>query len=291
MIIISVQKTLKMADGPGTLAIDEEIRNGEFVALSGRSGAGKTSLLRIIAGLMKPEQGLLQVNGQVWLDTGKKINLPPQKRNNGFVFQDFALFPHMSVRENVAYGSKGKKDEPWVSRLLKMTGLEQMADRKPSSLSGGQQQRVALARALATRPRILLLDEPFSALDTEMRQRLREDLHRLHREFKLTTILATHDLADIYRLADRVFALEKGTVVKAGKPRDVFGGTPVAGRMQLEGEVLAVRKSGVVYLAEILMGKTIAKLAVSEEESVSLRPGTRVAIFTGAFNPVVKVVR
>jgi molybdate transport system ATP-binding protein len=279
-----------MPDGSGMLSVDMEIETGKFMALSGPSGAGKTSLLRILAGLMKPEQGFLEVDGKVWLDTGRKIDIAVQKRNIGFVFQDLALFPHLGVAENIAYGLKGKKDPSFIRRLMQMVDMEQLAARKPASLSGGQQQRVALMRALATRPHMLLLDEPFSALDTAMKQRLREYLSLVHREFRLNTILATHDLADIYRLADEVVVLEKGAVMKTGKPEEVFGGTTMAGKVRLEGEVVGVKKSGVIYIAEILTGNTVLKVAISKEESASLRPGIRVHVFTGAFNPVLKVI-
>jgi molybdate transport system ATP-binding protein len=290
MIKISIQKKLKMADGMTSLAIDTEITPGEFIAIFGKSGAGKTTLLRIISGLMQPEKGIIEVNGEVWLNTERKINLPVQKRKIGFVFQDFALFPNMSVRRNIRYALKGNKDKGFTNRLLEMVEMTALADRKPGTLSGGQQQRVAMIRALATKPGLLLLDEPLSALDMEMRSHLRDELQALHKEFNLTTLLVTHDITDIYRLADHVISIDKGKIVRSGKPDDLFSEAYMSSKVRLQGEVLQIRKSGVVFIVEILSGNAIIKVIAGKEEVAHLRTGSQVMVFSKAFNPVIRAM-
>lgn len=288
MIQMSIRQKLKMADGVGALAIDATFNEGEFIALMGKSGAGKTTLLRILSGLMMPEQGFIEVNGIIWLDTQKKISLPVQKRRIGFVFQDFALFPNMTVRENLAYAVGDHSDDLLIDRLLRMVDMPGLSERMPGTLSGGQQQRVALIRALARKPELLLLDEPMSALDGEMRSRLRDELMALHREFGLTTVLVTHDLADVYRLADRVIEIEHGAVVRSGKPDDVFKEAHISSKVRLQGEVLRIRKSGVVYIVEILTGNSIIKVVAETSDVGRLRTGSKVLVFSKAFNPVIQ---
>ncbi|HEX5554187.1 MAG TPA: ATP-binding cassette domain-containing protein [Chitinophagaceae bacterium] len=279
-----------MADGMTSLAIDTEITPGEFIAIFGKSGAGKTTLLRIISGLMQPEKGIIEVNGEVWLNTERKINLPVQKRKIGFVFQDFALFPNMSVRRNIRYALKGNKDKGFTNRLLEMVEMTALADRKPGTLSGGQQQRVAMIRALATKPGLLLLDEPLSALDMEMRSHLRDELQALHKEFNLTTLLVTHDITDIYRLADHVISIDKGKIARSGKPDDLFSEAYMSSKLRLQGEVLQIRKSGVVFIVEILSGNAIIKVIAGKEEVAHLRTGSQVMVFSKAFNPVIRAM-
>lgn len=288
MISLSIRQKLKMSEGVTTLAIDETFKKGEFIALMGKSGAGKTTLLRILSGLMKPEQGHIEVNGVVWLDTENKISLPVQKRRTGFVFQDFALFPNMSVRQNLVYALGDNPDKALLERLLDMVELTRLSERMPGTLSGGQQQRAALIRALAGKPELLLLDEPMSALDGEMRSHLRDELLALHREFDLTTILVTHDLADVYRLADRVIEIDRGAVLRSGTPDEVFSEAHISSKVRLEGEVLRIRKSGVVYIVEILSGNTIIKVIAETSDIVSLRTGSKVLVFSKAFNPEIQ---
>lgn len=288
MIQMSIRQQLRMANGVTTLAIDASFTKGELIALMGKSGAGKTTLLRILSGLMKPEQGHIEVNGVVWLDTGKKISLPVQKRKIGFVFQDFALFPNMSVRENLEYALGANTDPGLIDRLLDMVDMTRFAPSMPGTLSGGQQQRVALIRALAGKPELLLLDEPMSALDGEMRSRLRDELLALHREFNLTTILVTHDLADVYRLADQVLEIDRGAILRSGKPGDVFSEAHISSKVRLQGEVLRITKSGVVYIVEILTGNSIIKVIAETSDITGLRTGSKVLVFSKAFNPVIQ---
>ncbi|HZT20134.1 MAG TPA: sulfate ABC transporter ATP-binding protein, partial [Dongiaceae bacterium] len=205
--------------------VDLSIAAGEFVALLGPSGSGKTTLLRIIAGLEYPDEGQLAIGGE---DAGGRS---AKERGVGLVFQHYALFRHMTVFENVAFGLRvrpraarppGKEIRKRVERLLRLVQLEQFAERFPSQLSGGQRQRVALARALAIEPRLLLLDEPFGALDAKVRKELRRWLRRLHDEMGLTSLFVTHDQQEALELADRVVVMDRGRIEQEGQPDEVY---------------------------------------------------------------------
>ncbi len=206
------------------------INKGDFVALVGKSGSGKSTLLRVLAGL-EDAKGKIEVFGKIWLDS--KIKLPPQKREIGFVFQDYALFENMSVEQNLLYVNK---DKNLAKKLLELSELKHLKNRYPKNLSGGQKQRVALCRALMKRPKILLLDEPLSALDSAMRKKLQEEIARVHKEFNLTTIMVSHDKAEIYKLANRVLKLSNGKVA-ANSPIDY---SKVSKELKLKAEVIKV---------------------------------------------------
>jgi len=205
--------------------VDLKVATGELVALLGPSGSGKTSLLRIIAGLDWPDEGSVIFDGENALERGAG------ERNVGFVFQHYALFRHMSVFENVAFGLRVqpraiRKDEAHIKKrvkeLLDLVQLDWLADRYPSQLSGGQRQRIALARALAIEPRILLLDEPFGALDAKVRKELRRWLRQLHDEIHVTSIFVTHDQEEALEVANRVVVMDKGKIEQIGTPGDVY---------------------------------------------------------------------
>ncbi|MBC8152213.1 MAG: ATP-binding cassette domain-containing protein [Bacteroidetes bacterium] len=204
------------AEGAGDLHLQLAFTPGSLTAIVGPSGAGKTTLLRLLAGLETPYRGRIVVDGTVWLDTRKNINLRPQQRSIGYVFQDTALFPNMTVRENIEFaarpGQAGPNQRPLVDELIDATGLAAFIDQKPSTLSGGQRQRVALARALVRRPALLLLDEPFAALDGQASETLRQTLLRLHQTWGTTTLLVSHFDADVRALADRVVRLVQGKI-------------------------------------------------------------------------------
>jgi sulfate/thiosulfate transport system ATP-binding protein len=198
-----------------------EVRDGSLTALLGPSGGGKSTLLRVIAGLEQPDAGRVLIAGEDATST------PPQRRNVGFVFQHYAAFKHMTVRKNVAFGltiRKRPRDEidDRVDELLKLVHLEGFADRYPSQLSGGQRQRMALARALAVQPRVLLLDEPFGALDATVRKELRAWLRRLHEEVHVTTVFVTHDQEEAMEVAEQIVVLNQGLVEQVGSPRDLY---------------------------------------------------------------------
>jgi len=198
-----------------SLSVDEK----EFVAFLGPSGCGKTTLLNAIAGISSPSSGLVRLEG-------KDITfLPPEKRHFGFVFQGYALFPNLTVEQNVAYGLSvwdAQKRYNRVHELLELVSLASFAAHYPGELSGGQQQRVALARALAPRPRILLLDEPLSALDARIRFQLAEELRRLQRSLGITTIMVTHDQQEAMSMADRIVIMNEGRIVQTGTPSEIY---------------------------------------------------------------------
>jgi molybdate transport system ATP-binding protein len=203
MIEINISKNLFNTELKANLTI----QNGERIGIIGRSGSGKTTLLRIIAGLEKSE-GFIKVDNIIWQD--KNIYLIPQKRKTGFVFQDYALFPNMTITENLEFGMKDKKDIAKLDKMLRILELENFKNQKPDQLSGGQKQRVALGRAILSEPKILLLDEPFSAIDSELREKLRDELAKISKEFNLTFLLVSHDMADIEKLSDRVYKIIDG---------------------------------------------------------------------------------
>ncbi len=220
---VSLRMALHGPTGPFGLDVEFAVSAGSFVALVGPSGAGKTTLLRLLAGLSQPESGSVRTGDAIWCDTTAHLNLPTRRRPIGFVFQDYALFPNMTVRRNVEYaiGRKARTDD--VTALLNLVGLGGLAHAYPARLSGGQKQRLALIRALARRPALLMLDEPLSALDPVMRQQLQDEIKRLHRDFGTTTFLVSHDVSEILQLADRVIRLENGRIVFDGSPSDAFG--------------------------------------------------------------------
>ena len=288
MIRIDARKQLQTADGPLELSIQADIAEGEFVTLFGKSGAGKTTLLRMLAGLTDPDAGTLVIGDETWFDSARGIRLAPQQRKIGFVFQDYALFPNMSVRGNLEFALENKHDRAHVDELLALMELGALAHRHPAELSGGQRQRVALARALARRPRILLLDEPLSALDADTRLRLQDELLKLHRAFKLTTLLVSHDLGEVFKLSDRVLAIEHGRIVRQGKPLEVFGDLMVSGRVEFTGEVLAIERNDVVYAVSVLVGNRIVNVIATDEEVRALRIGDKVVLLSKAFQPMLQ---
>jgi len=204
-----------------------EVKKGEYFVILGPTGAGKTLLLELIAGFHFPDEGRILIDGEDMTFS------PPEERNIGFIYQDYMLFPHLTVEKNIAFGlrarqrgrfkrEKGGEIERKVREVLQMLGIEHLAKRRPTTLSGGEQQKVAIARALAIEPRILLLDEPLSALDMRTREQLREDLRRLNRENGITMVHVTHDQTEAAMLADRIAVMMRGRIVQIGTPREIF---------------------------------------------------------------------
>ena len=282
MIKIDVSKKLHGSNGEMNLNINLEIKQGEFLALAGLSGSGKTTLLRILAGL-ESANGTINIDNNLWLND--KFCLPSQKREIGFVFQDYALFPNFSVLDNLLYVNK---DKELANYLLKMTELEELKNRFPLTLSGGQKQRVSLCRALMNRPKILLMDEPLSALDSNMRTKLQNEILTLHKEFNTTTIMVSHDPSEIYRLANRIVVLNYGQIINDGSPKEILLKTKGSQKFSFEGELLDIIKVDVIHVAIVAIGQQLVEVVVGKDEIESLKIGQKVSLSTKAFNPTIQ---
>lgn len=282
MLSININKTLHGSSGEMDLDINIKIKEHDFVALTGESGSGKTTLLRTLAGL-DDAKGKILLGNDVWLDS--KINLAVQKRQIGFVFQDYALFENMNVEENLLFINK---DKDLASKLLNITELSALKKRAVTTLSGGQKQRISLCRALMNRPKLLLMDEPLSALDPKMREKLQNEILILHKEFHTTTIMVSHDPSEIYKLSNRVIVLNKGKVINDGSPKDVLLKTTGSAKFSFEGKLLEIIKADVIYIAVISIGQQIVEVAVSQEEMKNLTIGNTVNLSTKAFTPNIK---
>ena len=253
---------------------------GELTALVGPSGSGKSTVLRCIAGLHRPRHGRVDCAGKSWLDTAQGLALPPQQRRSGMVFQNYSLLPHLSAAENVALGlwhlpahKRFEKANEWLARVH-LQGLEQ---RRPNQLSGGQQQRVALARALAREPQVLLLDEPFSAVDQVTRRKLQQELVRLRRELAIPIVLVTHDLDEARMLSDQMVLLHHGVSLQSGPPEEVMTRPANAAIARLvglsnlfDGRVVADAASGVTSLESLGLRLEVAR-------SQGFAPGAQVS--------------
>src|SRR5499425_3108422 len=257
----------------GMAAVDDlrlEIKDGEFVSLLGPSGCGKTTTLRLVAGFLQPDAGEIRVNDKVI--SSASILIPPERRNMSMIFQSYAIWPHMTVFQNVAYGLKFKKlasrevDEK-TERLLHVVHLDALKARYPAELSGGQQQRVALARALVVEPQILLLDEPLSNLDANLREEMRFEIRRLHEEFGITTLYVTHDQAEAMVISDRVAVLNKGRMVQVGTPSEIFD------------------QPRTRFVAEFIGKTNILSGRLQTENAVSLAPDLKIQVSGDADAP------
>ncbi len=279
MIDIDIKKELHGADGKMLLDINLHIKKNEFIAISGESGSGKSTLLRVLAGLEKAD-GKILVDDEVWLD--KSSSLAPQKRKIGFVFQDYALFSNMTILDNLLFV---KRDIELAKYLLDVTELSELKDRFPDSLSGGQKQRVSLCRALMNRPKLLLMDEPLSALDPAMRLKLQNEIVTLHREFNITTIMVSHDPSEIYRLANSVVVLNLGKIINRGSPKEILLKTSGSQKFSFEGELLDIVRVDVIYIAIVAIGQQIVEIVISKQERNRLKIGDTIRVSTKAFSP------
>ena len=226
--LLAAEFEKRFARGPAiTSAFRQPIGRPFVTVLFGPSGCGKTTILRCLAGLERPQRGRITFGGDTWFDAARRVSLPPQARRVGYLFQEYALFPHLTVAENVGYGSgmarSPRSNQDFVRGMVKRFGLDGLERRKPAELSGGQQQRVALARAMATNPRLMLLDEPLSALDGPTREPLRRELRELLRSMNVPAVVVTHDRVEAMSLADQVVVLHEGAVRQAGTVEGVFG--------------------------------------------------------------------
>ncbi|CAH0037183.1 sulfate/molybdate ABC transporter ATP-binding protein [Campylobacter coli] len=288
MIKIDIKLPINTAKGKKQLELNTCLKANEITAIFGESGAGKTTLLKIIAGLIKPEFGRIEVGDELWFDTQKNVNLAIQKRKIGFVFQDYALFPNMSVKENISYAATSKQK---AEELLSLMNLENLAKIYPKNLSGGQAQRVALARALAREPQILLLDEPLSALDFKMRSFLQDELVKILQHFKITTLLVSHDLAEIYKLSHRILELSDGKIIKDAKTNEFFTSSNLSAKLRLSATLLEMKKSDILVIFTLLLNQDIVKITLSEEEFLKsykdVKIGDTLLLSIKAFNPII----
>jgi len=261
MIKIALKKKLFAPVGDLQLDIQFELARGTFLSLYGKSGAGKTSILRMIAGLMPADTGHIQIGENTWLDTQQKINQSPQERNPGFVFQDYALFPNMTVEENLKFALIKNQDSRIIQELIEIIELGDLRHQKPGRLSGGQQQRVALARALVQKPKLLLLDEPLSALDLEMRTKLRQYILEAHKAYQFSTILVSHDTPEILALSDRIIEIDQGKIIRDTTPTSFFQTIKNSNTLASQGKIIAVEKRDKDLLLTIKIGKEEIKVS------------------------------
>ncbi|QEC68071.1 ATP-binding cassette domain-containing protein [Panacibacter ginsenosidivorans] len=273
MISFSLQKKLHAANGNMLFDISHNIKPCSFIGIYGASGAGKTSLLRMLAGFLEPEKGFIKVQENNWYSSNRKINLAPQKRSIGFVFQDYALFPNMTVKENLLFAIDKASPKNLVEELLALVELEQLHNRKIQTLSGGQKQRVALARALVRKPDLLLLDEPLSALDEELRDKLQSLILNVHKQFNLTTLLVSHDIAEMIRLADEILFIKDGVVEKSGSPVEMFAAHN-NGTLQLGGIVIDKINDELC----LLIGRDLFRIKVDATKLISFEKGDSVMV-------------
>jgi len=279
MIKVDIKKELYGSNSEMLLHVNLLIKEGEFIVLSGESGSGKSTLLRVLAGL-EDANGTISLHDKSWLS--QKETLAPQKRNIGFVFQDYALFENMNVLNNLLFISD---DKDLALRLLDITGLTQLQNRYPNTLSGGQKQRVSICRAMMRKPQLLLLDEPLSALDPKMRAKLQQEILTLHREFKTTTIMVSHDPSEIFKLATRVLVLNNGKIIQDGEVKEVLLKTNGSQKFSFRGELLELQRVDVIFIATVAIGQQLVEIVLSNEETQGLKIGEMVTLSTKAFNP------
>lgn len=290
MIKINLQKQLNAANGLLHINVDMEIEKGQLVTIYGESGAGKTSILRMLAGLMEADGGFIEVNDALWLNSDDGVCLKPQQRRIGFVFQDYALFPNMTVKENLSFALEKGQDKKIIAELIEFMELGDLQHRHPEKLSGGQKQRVALARALVRKPEILLLDEPLSALDAKMRSKLQDYILKVHRKYQLTTLLISHEVGEVIKMADKIFILEDGKISKQGKPIDVFSSKQISGKFQFSGEIVQIEKEEIIFIVTVLIGANFVKIVAEENEISSMNVGDKVIVASKAFNPILRKI-
>ncbi|WP_062057077.1 sulfate/molybdate ABC transporter ATP-binding protein [Aquimarina longa] len=290
MIHIALQKKLIAANGEMLLDIDISIEQGKVVTLYGDSGAGKTSILRMIAGLLQADKGSITIDKHIWLDTDQRICLKPQQRKIGFVFQEYALFPNMTVKENLLFALEKGQDKHIVEELIDIVELGNLQHRKPEYLSGGQKQRVALARAMVRKPKILMLDEPLSALDSKMRAKLQDYILRIHKQYNLTTLLISHEIGEVIKMSDTVYVIDHGRISKQGNPIDVFTTKHISGKFQFSGEIVQIIKEDVIYIVTILIGTNFVKIIAQESEIETMTIGDNVIVASKAFNPLLQKI-
>lgn len=276
--VLALQDLSKSFDGYVAVNNFElEIMQGEFITLLGPSGCGKTTLLRLIAGFERPD------SGAIYLDGKDIVATPPEKRQVNTVFQSYALFPHMSVYENIAFGLRVKKVDnstlkAAVEEALEQTRLTKFGSRLPTQLSGGQQQRVAIARAVVNKPRVLLLDEPLSALDARLRSEMQVELKRLQRDLNITTILVTHEQDEALSLSDRVVVMDEGKIAQLGSPREIYEDPKSLYVAKFVGEINLLPAKVVTRVSDTCISVMVMEQQVNLVTKLNCLPGQNVQI-------------
>jgi molybdate transport system ATP-binding protein len=287
IIHIDIEKAMFTTNGKINLTFKAIILAGEIVSIYGDSGAGKTTLLRMLAGLVRPDKGIIKFGDSVWFNSDKKINIVPQNRNIGLMFQDYALFPNMTIEQNISFAQAIKNDKA-VHELLNVFGLFELRNRRPHCLSGGQKQRVAFARVLARKPKLLLLDEPLSAVDANLRSQLQDEILMANKSIGLTTILVSHDLNEVFKLANWVICIENGFIVKSGNPEEVFSDNSISGKVQITGKIARIEKQENINIVTVISGNNqIIKVIAFAEDIENMKLGDSVIVYTKAFNPII----
>ncbi|VEP13056.1 Spermidine/putrescine import ATP-binding protein PotA [Hyella patelloides LEGE 07179] len=280
--ILQLKKVTKKYPSASIPAVDEvslTLKQGELLGLLGPSGCGKTTLLRIVAGFEKISQGEVELAGKLICD--RYCNTPPEKRNTGMVFQDYALFPHLTVADNIAFGLKGKKSfgrlsskdiKYRIGEVLNLVGLSGLEKRYPHELSGGQQQRVALARALAPRPALILLDEPLSNLDVQVRHRLREEIRRILKAAGISAIFVTHDREEALAISDQIAVMRDGKLEQVGTPEEIYTkpGSRFVAEFVTQANFLTAKREGELWKTEIGEVDLKSLLATQQEDGLNL---------------------
>jgi len=292
LLDISIRHSLQTASGILPMDIVFSAPKGSITAITGPSGAGKTTLLRQISGLITPDSGKIRFGNDVWLNTSVNFSISPQHRSIGFVFQDYALFPHLSVRENLLFALEKNSDKKIVDDLLNAVELTQLSERKPHQLSGGQQQRAALARALVRKPDLMLLDEPLAALDHHMRRRLQEYLLNLQQEHGFTMIIVTHDLGEIFRMAHQVIVIENGQIINQGTPSEVYlPKHQTDEQLVLFGEVLTCTVFDNHLLVTALIQQAVRTIKLPLQWQPDMSPGRAFALRYSLDIPEIELIK
>ena len=286
MIEIDIKKSFKNKYEKIDFHFKTIIEDNSINAIFGQSGSGKTTLLRLLSGLETPDSGYIKVDNKIWFDSKKKINLAVQKRDVGFVFQDYALFPNMSVIQNLRF-AQAEKNEDFLQELLEIVELQDIQNKLPDALSGGQKQRTALARAVARKPKLFLLDEALSALDNTMRQQLQGDIEKIHKNFKMTTLLISHDIAEVYKLASHVKIVKNGKILKEGLPDILFDESKISGKFKFSAKILKIQKADTIFVVTLLIGSNLTKVVATKEEVDKMSIGDNVLVASKAFNPII----
>lgn len=287
MLKADIQKKLSGQQGEMNLQISFELPNLQFLSLYGESGVGKTTILRCLSGLCSPDKGIIEYNGKILFDSQKKINIKPQQRNIGFMFQNYSLFPNMTIRQNLFYaakknyGNNSKEKEDLINEFLQMSNLTQLADQKPSRLSGGQKQRVAFFNTLISGSKLLFFDEPFSALDLDMHKHLQNELKKFVERFQLTAILVSHNLSDIFKLSNRVIEIKKGKIFNDGSPSQVF--LTDNHYKKFNAEIIAIETEAESCVITLLAGNAPVKISIVKQEAENYSVGDQVQIDTKTF--------